>query len=331
SGVGGLIFLLVAFRLFMAVEGAVNQIWRVETVRGYKPRLRAFTMIFFWGPLLIGMSFSLMLSMERNRYASQILYNHVLATVFPVIVLFIGFTMLFWLVPATRVQLKSAAIGALVAALAFEMVRSGFRIYAEALFAGRMNVIYGTLGLFVVFLMAVELFWVVILLGVAVSYVYQNLNGILRASEQQLQDRPTFDLYFALRAMVEIARRFEQREDAPSSYRLAAEFGSTDAQMLRILRKLEDAGLVKEIGGDWTGYVPGGDANRITVEEVIQQMEGGNREIPAAVNGDDPARPSIAEIFQTIRGCTRDALDRISIGQMVREVYGPQRPSRAGD
>ncbi|HEY0591354.1 MAG TPA: YhjD/YihY/BrkB family envelope integrity protein [Thermoanaerobaculia bacterium] len=331
SGVGGLIFLLVAFRLFMAVEGAVNQIWRVETVRGYKPRLRAFTMIFFWGPLLIGMSFSLMLSMERNRYASQILYNHVLATVFPVIVLFIGFTMLFWLVPATRVQLKSAAIGALVAALAFEMVRSGFRIYAEALFAGRMNVIYGTLGLFVVFLMAVELLWVVILLGVAVSYVYQNLNGILRASEQQLQDRPTFDLYFALRAMVEIARRFEQREDAPSSYRLAAEFGSTDAQMLRILRKLEDAGLVKEIGGDWTGYVPGGDANRITVEEVIQQMEGGNREIPAAVNGDDPARPSIAEIFQTIRGCTRDALDRISIGQMVREVYGPQRPSRAGD
>ncbi len=331
SGVGGLVFLLVAFRLFMAVEGAVNQIWRVETLRGYKPRLRAFTMIFFWGPLLIGMSFSLMVSMEANRYASRIIYNHVLVAIFPVVVLFVGFTMLFWLVPATRVQLRSAAVGALVAALSFELVRSGFRIYAEALFAGRMNVIYGTLGLFVVFLMAVELFWVVILLGVAVSYVYQNLNGILRASEQQLQDRPTFDLYFALRALVEIARRFEQREDAPSSYRLAAEFGATDAQMLRILRRLEDAGLVKEIGGDWTGYVPGGDANRITVEEIIQQMEGGSREIPAAADQEDPVRPSIAEIFQTVRSCTRDALDTVTIGQVVREVYGPQRPSRPED
>jgi membrane protein len=331
SGLGFIIFMLIAFRLFMAVEGAVNQIWKVEAARGYRPRLRAFTMLFFWGPLLIGMSFSVIASAEKNRYASEIIYNQVLAAVFPVVVLFIGFTMLFWLVPATRVQLKSAAIGALVSALMFEIVRSGFKFYATALFAGRMNVIYGTLGLFVVFLVAVELLWVVILLGVAVSYVYQNLHGILRASRQQLEDRPTFDLYFALRAMVEIARRFEQREDAPSSYRLAGEFGATDPQMLRILRKLESAGLVKQIGGEWTGYVPGGDANRITVEEIIQQMEGGTREIPEAAAVDDPVRESIAGIFQTVRSCTRGALDRVSIGQMVRETYGPGRPSRIED
>ena len=140
-----------------------------------------------------------------------------------------------------------------------------------------------------------------------------------------------FDLYFALRALVEIARRFEQREDAPSSYRLAAEFGATDPQMLRILRKLEKAGLVKEIGGAWTGYVPGADANRITVEEIIQEMEGGTREIPATTGESDPARESIVAIFQTVRGCTRDALDRVTVGQMVRELYGPERPSRAGD
>ncbi|HSN69155.1 MAG TPA: YhjD/YihY/BrkB family envelope integrity protein, partial [Thermoanaerobaculia bacterium] len=57
SGLGGVAFLVIAFRLFMAVEGAVNQIWKVETARGYRPRLRAFTMLFFWGPLLIGISF----------------------------------------------------------------------------------------------------------------------------------------------------------------------------------------------------------------------------------------------------------------------------------
>ena len=41
SGLGGVVFLVIAFRLFMAVEGAVNQIWKVETARGYRPRLRA--------------------------------------------------------------------------------------------------------------------------------------------------------------------------------------------------------------------------------------------------------------------------------------------------
>jgi membrane protein len=325
SGLGGVVFLVISLRLFMAVEGAVNQIWKVETARGYRPRLRAFTMLFFWGPLLIGLSFTAIASVEKNRYASEIIYNQFLASLFPVLALFVGFTMLFWLVPNTRVQLQAAAIGALAAALSFEAVRAGFTYYASALFAGRMNVIYGTLGLFIIFLMALELLWIVILLGVAVSYVYQNLHGILRASEQQLEDRSTFDLYFALRSLVEIARRFEQREDAPSSYRLAAEFGATDLQMLRILKKLEAAGLVKEIGGEWTGYVPGGDANRITVEEIIQEMEGGTREIPATAGPGDPARESIAAIFQTVRGCTREALDRTTIGQLVWELYGPER------
>ena len=142
---------------------------------------------------------------------------------------------------------------------------------------GRFNLIYGTIGLAIIFLIAIEVMWVVILLGVEISYVYQNLYGVLRASEQQIEDEPRFDLYFGLRALIEVARRFDRREDAPSSYRLAEQFGCTDAQMLRILRKLEDSQLVKEIGGDWTGYVPGCDPDRITVEEVVLHLEGAAR------------------------------------------------------
>lgn len=322
SGLGGIVFLVISFRLFMAVEGAVNQIWRVKTQRGYRQRLRAFTMTLFWGPVLIGIGFTMLSSLERNPYVTGLLYNRLLANVFPVAVLFSGFTMLFWLVPATRVRLKSAAVGGLVAAILFELVRFGFAYYASVLFEGRLNVIYGTLALFVLFLISVELMWVVILLGVAVSYIYQNLQGTLRASEKQLQERPAYDLYFALRALIEISRRFDRREDAPSSYRLAEEFGATDSQMLRVLRSLEAAGLVKEIGGEWAGYVPAGDPDRITVEEVIVAMEGGRREIPGASTA-DPVRDAIGEIFKTLRGCMHDALDTQTIGQLVADLYGP--------
>ena len=184
-------------------------------------------------------------------------------------VLFIAFTMLFWLVPSTRVRFSSAAVGAIVTTSLFTLVRFGFGIYADHLFHGRFNLIYGALGLAIIFLIAIQILWVVILLGVEISFVYQNLYGLLRATEQQVQDEPRFDLYFALRALIEIARRFDRREEAPSSYRLAEQFGTTDSQMLRVLRKLEDAQLVKEIGGDWAGFVPGCDPDRITIEEVV--------------------------------------------------------------
>jgi DNA-binding IscR family transcriptional regulator len=161
--------------------------------------------------------------------------------------------------------------------------------------------------------------WVVILLGVEISYVHQNLEGILRASEHQIEDRPQLDLYFALRALLDISRRFEKREDAPSSYRLAQEFGATDEQMLRILRKLEDAKLVKEIGGDWTGFTPGCDPDRISVEEVVRTIEGGGRELPA-----DGRNTSFDElirgVFATLHDCTATAVGATSIGYLLRRA-----------
>src|SRR5688572_20215427 len=299
STLGGILFMFIAFRLFLAVEGAVNQIWKVRSARGYRQKIIAFTMLFFWGPLLMGLSFTTTAMLERNRYLRVLLQGDLIFTIVPIVVLYIGFTMLFWLVPSTRVKVTSAMIGALVTTLLFSLVRWGFSIYAGILMSGQMNVIYGTVGLALIFLIAIETMWVVILLGVEMSYVWQNLYGVLRASADQVKDEPQFDLYYALRGLVEIARRFDRREEPPSTYRLAEQFGTTDSQMLRVMRKLEDAKLVSPIGGEWTGYVPACDPDRISIDEVISQMEGVLRLIPNT-GVEDRERTVIGEIFMNL-------------------------------
>ncbi|HYC58779.1 MAG TPA: YhjD/YihY/BrkB family envelope integrity protein [Thermoanaerobaculia bacterium] len=323
STVAGILFMFIAFRLFLAVEGAVNQIWKVRSARGYRSKIIAFTMLFFWGPVLMGLSFTTTAMLERNRYLRVLFEGDLIFTIVPIVVLYIGFTMLFWLVPSARVKLTAAMIGAFVTTLLFSLVRWGFGIYAAVLMSGQMNVIYGTVGLALIFLIAIEVMWVVILLGVEVSYVWQNLYGVLRATADQVKDEPQFDLYFALRGMVEIARRFDRREEAPSTYRLAEQFGTTDSQMLRVLRKLEDAKLVSPVGGEWTGYVPACDPDRISVEEVIAHMEGVMRLLPD-IGPDDRERAAIGEIFTSVNDCTSAALDRMSIGRLVRDLYSPR-------
>lgn len=324
SAFGVIIFIIIAFRLFLAVEATVNQIWKVKSVRGYRPKIIAFTMLFFWGPALMGLSFTTTSTLEKNRYLRVLFQRDIIFHIAPIVVMLIAFTMLFWLVPSTRVRFSAAAVGAIVTTSLFSLVRFGFGIYADYLFHGRFNLIYGALGLAIIFLIAIQILWVVILLGVEISYVYQNLYGILRATENQVQDEPRFDAYFALRALIEIARRFDRREEAPSSYRLAEKFGTTDSQMLRILKKLEDAKLVTETGGDWAGFVPGGDPNRITIEEVVCQIEGVRREVPE-IHLDDYERPVIADIFELLGTCMNNALDHLTIGQLVRQLYG-ERP-----
>jgi membrane protein len=330
STFGVIVFIVITFRLFLAVEATINQIWKVRSVRGYRPKIIAFTMLFFWGPVLMAISFTTTSTLEKNRYLRVLFKQDIIFRLAPIVVLFIAFTMLFWLVPSTRVRFSSAAVGALVTTSLFTLVRFGFGLYADHLFHGRFNLIYGALGLAIIFLIAIQILWVVILLGVEISYVYQNLYGLLRASEQQVQDEPRFDLYFALRALIEISRRFDRREEAPSSYRLAEQFGTTDSQMLRILRKLEDAQLVKEIGGDWAGFVPGCDPDRITIEEVVAQVEGLRRDVPE-IHMEDNERTVIGDLFTKLSVCMNDALDHHTIGQLVRELYGARMPSRAGD
>ncbi|HET7712279.1 MAG TPA: YhjD/YihY/BrkB family envelope integrity protein [Thermoanaerobaculia bacterium] len=330
SALGALIFMVIAFRLFLAVEATINQIWKVRSARGYRQKIIAFTMLFFWGPLLMGLSFTTTAMLERNRYLRVFFKYDIVFQIVPVVVLFIAFTMLFWLVPSVRVFISSAAVGALVTTALFTLVRWGFGVYADYLFRGRFNVIYGTLGLAIVFLIAIEIMWIVILLGVEISYVYQNLSGVLRATEQQLADDPRHDVYYAVRGLIEISRRFEKREDAPSSYRLAEQFGTTDSQMVRVLRKLEDAKLVNQVSGDYPGFVPGCDPDRINLEEVIQQMEESRRVIPESAPNDEE-RQFIGALFDRVNEATSGVLDRMSVGRVVRELYAPRGPARIED
>jgi DNA-binding IscR family transcriptional regulator len=169
--------------------------------------------------------------------------------------------------------------------------------------------------------------WVVILLGVEISYVWQNLYGVLRASEQQIADDPRYDVYYAIRALLEVCRRFDRREDAPSSYRLAEQFSTTDSQMLRVLQRLEDVKLVKEVGGDWPGYLPACDPDRIMIEEVITQVEGSHRLMPD-VTPDDRERTAIGEVIEKVNACTVVALEHLSVGQLMRSLYSPRMTRR---
>ena len=180
-----------------------------------------------------------------------------------------------------------------------------------------------------IFLIAIEVMWVVILLGVEISYVFQNLYGLLRATEQRIEDEPRFDLYFALRALLEIARRFEKREEPPSSYRLAEEFSATDAQMLRVLRRLEDSKLVNVVGGEYAGFVPGCDADRISVEEVVSHIEGNQRALPVPPN-EAREHDAVTDLFERLSSCVAEGLNHLTIGQMVRDLYSP-RMVRAED
>src|ERR1051326_2622031 len=75
STLGAITFMVIAFRLFLAVEATVNQMWKVRSAHAYRQKIMAFTMLFFWGPLLMGLSFTTTKMLERSRYLRLLFKN----------------------------------------------------------------------------------------------------------------------------------------------------------------------------------------------------------------------------------------------------------------
>ncbi len=76
---------------------------------------------------------------------------------------FVAFFLVYWLVPARRLQSRHIVPGALLAAVLFEVVKVGFNVYLENF--GNYDVVFGSLGAVVAFLFWVFLSANTVLLG----------------------------------------------------------------------------------------------------------------------------------------------------------------------
>src|SRR5213083_731728 len=92
STFGVIVFIVIAFRLFLAVEATINQIWKVRSNRGYRQKIMAFTMLFFWGPVLMGLSFTSTNMLEKNRYLNFLVQSDLVFRIVPIFVLLVAFT-----------------------------------------------------------------------------------------------------------------------------------------------------------------------------------------------------------------------------------------------
>jgi membrane protein len=93
----------------------------------------------------------------------------IIQTLLPYCGTFIAFFLLYFSLPNCKVPKSSAAIGALVATVLFEIARYGFAIYVTTFTNYRL--VYGALAVLPTFLAWLYITWLVILFGVVISYI----------------------------------------------------------------------------------------------------------------------------------------------------------------
>jgi len=169
-GVIGLAF--SALVLLSTIEGAFGSIWRVTEPRPMLMRLLSFWALLTFSPLLFGASLSI-----TSAFITEWRTNDGLASVpdplaamsgyMPLLFEFVGFTLVYMIIPNRVVLFADAVIGGAIAASVLELSKACFVWYLHTFPA--YATIYGALSTIPIFLVWLYISWSTILVGAVIT------------------------------------------------------------------------------------------------------------------------------------------------------------------
>ncbi|MFH1143438.1 MAG: YihY/virulence factor BrkB family protein [Candidatus Eisenbacteria bacterium] len=306
QGINILFLLGGVFGLLATIEDAFNQIWGIKRGRSLGQRLTTYTTIAVLGPFLTAISVTLTMSIQNAdlfvRLQGWAPVSTVLDFTFgllPLGVTFLGLTLVYWIMPNTRVSFLSAMGGALVAGLLWEGSKWGYGLYLSS--ATMYRTLYGPLVAIPLLFLWVHFSWVVVLFGALLTFAreaaddFQVEEGAVTAGFRER-------LRAALLCMTEICRAYCRGERTPNVIRLSSRLHIAVRLARSAVGDLLSGGLLHEIvrtqdRGEG-GLVPARDLQNLTVLDVIRCVhETGSSAAPRA---DDPAAYEIDQILSQI-------------------------------
>ncbi|MFV0263801.1 MAG: virulence factor BrkB family protein [Kluyvera sp.] len=182
-GACGLI--ITSLLLMYSIDSALNTIWRSKRVRPHLYSFAVYWMILTLGPLLAGVSMAISSYLLSLRWASE-LHGAIdnLLRVFPLLLSWLSFWLLYSIVPTTQVPNRDAIVGALVAALLHELGKKAFSLYITAF--PSYQLIYGVLAVIPILFVWVYWTWCIVLLGAEITVTlgeYRKLKTEQEAEE----------------------------------------------------------------------------------------------------------------------------------------------------
>ena len=170
----GILFLSVTTVLMLSsIETAFNRIWRVTETRGGIIGFMRYWTIISLGPILLGSAFVISstvasLSILSNNFSGYELDGAFVLWAISFSLTVLGFFILNWTIPNRSVPIKSAFIAGLFSAVVFELLKNLFG-WIMTNFTS-YEIVYGAFAAVPIFLLWIYLSWIIVLLGVEISY-----------------------------------------------------------------------------------------------------------------------------------------------------------------
>jgi membrane protein len=196
-----------------------------------------------------------------------------LIRILPYGVLWLAFTFIYVFMPNTKVELKSALWGGILAGTIYQLVQLAYITFQIGV--SKYGAIYGSFAALPLFLVWLQLSWLVILLGAEVSFAHQNV-ATYEFEQDCLRVSHSFKRMAALMVASLCVKSFLNAEKASTAEDISRVLEAPLRLVRSVLDDLTAARILSEVCSDHReniAYQPACDIDRLTVAGVIDRLD----------------------------------------------------------
>ncbi len=282
AGIGVATLLWTVVKVLGHIETSLNRIWKVRKARSMGRKFNDYFAIMIICPILaiLHSSVSVFITVRVQEIVENVVFVGIFSPVIfsalkllPYMLIWIVLTYIYQSMPYTNVKPRSAVIAGIFAGTVFQAAQWGYLAFQVGV--AQYNAIYGSFAAIPLFLLWLQVSWLIVLFGAEFSYAFENAqNYVFEPYAKKLSYSRKKLLYLAVARV--LAKNFSE-EKPPSTAAQLSEALQIPASFVGLaIDEMIDAGLVSEAGegkGGAMRYQPARDVRLYTSFYILNEME----------------------------------------------------------
>lgn len=282
AGAGVGVLFLTVIKVLGTIESSFNDIWGIKKPRSLGRKFTDYLSIMLICPVLFIMSSSLTVVIA-SQIKLIIQKITLLGTISPIIfailkllpycVIWILFSFLYIFMPNTKVNFKSGILAGVIAGTIYQVLQLGYITFQIGV--AKYNAIYGSFAALPLFLVWLQLSWLVVLFGAEISFAHQNVDTY-EFEPDCLRVSHSFKKLLSLKIAHLLVKNFCKGEKPWTASQISHALEIPIRLVHQILYELVDSRIVSETKGEenkGVAYQPARDTEALTVKNVIDALE----------------------------------------------------------
>ncbi len=282
AGIGIALLFWTVIKVLGNIEKSFNDIWGIKQARSMGRKFSDYLSMMLICPLLaiVSSSATVFIATQITAITQRIellgAFSPVIFFVvklLPYCVIWVLFTFIYIFMPNGKVNFKAGLLAGVISGTIYQAAQWFYINFQVGV--AKYNAIYGSFAALPLFLVWIQLSWLIVLLGAEISFAYQNID-MYEFEPDCLKASFSFKKLLSLRIVHILVKRFSKGQAPLSEIKIAQTIEVPIKLVRQVMYELSDAAIVSCIKTDQdkeVAYQPAKAIETLTVHHVVQALE----------------------------------------------------------